>query len=151
MVIPKGYQLHITSWENDGDFEETTIQSGIKSEEDVRFLLALVQAFTSVNGLKPGLGNECIEDDFLINLVESVLQEHPGITASLRASFAAWQEGPTLLDGEIADRYYEILCGLLGEPVEANYWDGGRFCRVFDSFVVYFLPEDIEDVTLRFL
>lgn len=150
MRIPNGYQLHVTSWENDGDFYETTIRSGIKSEEDVRFLLALVQAFTSVNERTPGLGNEYIDDDSLINLITSLLQEHPGITASLRSSFTAWQEGSPLLDGEIADRYYEIVCGLLGEPKEADYCDEGRFCRVFDSSEVYYLPDDIEDVTNQF-
>lgn len=43
--IPAGYQLHVESWENDGDNYKTQIMNGL-TLADVNFLLDVGKPFT---------------------------------------------------------------------------------------------------------
>lgn len=139
--IPAGYQLHVTTWENDGDHYNTEIISGL-TEADVRFLLDVAKQFGSRNSTTPGLGNGSVKGEQLVALLREKLADHPEISDDIKQ---VWSEGS---DEDIA---YDILTDLLlGTPQEEGYFDELYFCRVFDDFKVYYFPETIKDVTQSF-
>lgn len=140
--IPVGFQLHVTTWENDADHYRTEIISGL-SEDDVRFLVSIAQEFKSRNGSPKGLGNGSVDGEQLRELIREKLFDHPNISEDVRTT---WQEGA---DDEGA-AYSLISDMLLGTPQEEGYWDEGNFCRVFDGFQVFYFPEAVRDVTANF-
>jgi hypothetical protein len=151
--LPAGYQLHITTWENDADNYHTQVMSGL-SKEDVAFYVELAKGFRSKNSRpKGGLGNQQVDADTLVEYIDGMLAKHPNISEKVRNY---WSTEDELADFDMAlddvkyDLYYEILCeNVLGNP--DDYYDHG-FCRVFDEFKVLFVPEEviIEDVTHQF-
>lgn len=140
MSIPVGFQLHITTWENDADHYNTEIISGL-TENDVRFLIDVASAFKSQNNHDaPGLGNGTVAGDQLQELIREKLFSHPNISDKLKRE---WSE---VKDDE--DYAYSILVdSLLGSPQE-DY--DMNFCRVFDSAQVFYFPEEVLDVTEDF-
>jgi hypothetical protein len=144
MNIPKGYQLRINTWENDLDSCDTNTISCLTAE-DVKFYLHIARHFTSCNNKKPGLGNTNIKLDKLAKIINDALLAHPDI--SLEHNELWKQEGEGEDDIECL---FDILCDtLLGH----QQYDGGYkpyFCRVFDSYEVYFFETEVEDVSSHF-
>lgn len=158
-ILP-GYQVHFTTWENDGDAYRTTIWSGIESVEDVKFLVDLAQKFTSKNGSPKGLGNSGVAADVLIDAVRTSLLKFDGISTDMRMLFDGPVGNSDDLDGfdedeleELANNWHEILCDkMLSDPVEELYrFDFERFCRVIDEIEVYHAPTKAENVTSKFV
>ena len=153
--ILAGYQIHFTTWENDGDARRTTIWSGIQNSDDVKFLLALAGAFVSKNSGKQGLGNGETDAGQLTNLINGLLTKHH-VSWDLSQLFEQEKEDLDLDDeGDVdvlADRWYNLLCDrILGQPVEEMYhYDYVRFCRVFDGAEVYYFPDNVHNVTNQF-
>lgn len=137
LEIPTGYQLHITTWENDADDYKTQIISGLSFNE-VLFYVDFASKFASVNADVPGLGNSYHDDETLKEVLQPILEEHI-LGATLE----------TRLYGKDLD-IREFVEGVLGSPV--GYDDS--FCRVFSGYkVLYFdIPVSIraEDVTTAF-
>lgn len=137
--IPAGYQLHVTTWENDADNYSTQIINGL-TEEDVHFLLSLARNFKSRNDTKPGLGNDEVDTDVLTSLIRDALEANPDISSAVRAD---WIEG--IASGDIA---YELFIDrLLGSPGEGY---GGYFCRVFDDYEVFYFKTEVKNVSDKF-
>lgn len=89
-MIKKGYQLHITTWENDADHYKTKVISGL-DVYDCKFIIELCSLFTSASSSK-GFGNRgatengdrhnsCIDD--IKSSVEVVLQKHGDFISDL--------------------------------------------------------------------
>ncbi len=149
--IQPGYQIHFTSWENDADSYKTLIWSGIKSAEDVKFLLALAKKFTSKNGFERGLGNGSVPADRLIAAVESAMAQVPGISDDMRAMFDGEREEDQD-DEDLADRWYDLIAEqILGYPVEQIYLDEAWFCRVFSYAQVYYFDRQVPDISSQFI
>ena len=129
--IPAGYQLHITSWENDADNYKTTIHSGLLSE-DVEYLLALLKNF----GRKGKYGNDNIDADALLEIFEKTMKKHPN-TSDECEQFCPLE----------ADHAHDIMNELLGSPSDGYDSD---FIRHFDSFEVFYVPHEIIDVSDQF-
>ena len=98
-----------------------------------------------VGGLK-GLGNGG-------NTAEEILQ------SLQNALDICWPTSPELvetiqelLESEYSgDWAYDILCDmLLSYPVQECYMSEPHFTRVFESFKVFYIPVDIEQVTSKF-
>ena len=146
-MIKAGYQLHVQTWEGDADAYVTKIISGL-TEDDTKFYIAWVKQFVSRHGwgLK-GLGNGG-------NTAEEILQ------SLQNALDICWPTSPELvqtiqelLESECSGVWaHELLCeDLLGYPVqECNIWSESYFTRVFESFKVFYIPVDIEQVTSKF-
>lgn len=153
MGIPVGYQLHISSWENDGDSRKTKIIEGL-TEEDVKFYLDIAKNFTSRNNHwdkkdYPTYGNGGIKNEDLARIVKEALIAHPNISQPVRDEWTPEPEAIEVDDG--ADWYFEALTEfILGYPDYEGYWDQVNFCRVFDSFKVFYIPAQAEEVTDKF-
>lgn len=152
MSFPKGYQLHVTTWENDGDFYQTEILSGL-TEADVRFYLDLANRFKSRNQSgKSGMGNGEVTAKQLLELAQDLITKHPGISRSIKLDWIdaidKVENHDEELDLDCAEMIYTLVTNIIGYPAESI--DVMNFCRVFDSFEVYYFPEDVMSVTEKF-
>lgn len=147
MNIPAGYQLHITSWENDGDDYKTTILSGL-SEPDARFYVDLATRFSSVNNWKtPGLGNEEIDAEGLTELMIEVLHVHPDISDTLRDAWLPATRFSSVEPYDFPKMYRQLCKNVLSNPVQYE----GYFCRVVETIEVYYYETPVVNVTIPFL
>lgn len=137
LEIPTGYQLQVTTWENDADDYKTQKISGLSFNE-VLFYIEFASKFVSINAEVPGLGNDGHDDETLKEVLDEVMKNHfLGMTLEKRL------ESPNF-------DVREFVTSILGSPVGYGY----KFCRVFNSYkVLYFdIPVSIraEDVTSAF-
>ena len=143
-VIPKGLQMHIDTWENDGDNYKTQVLSGL-TKEDILFYIDILNLFGGSNldsdgKMIPDFGNDDIHHSLICNYIASIMDNHSNISLSVKD---VWTE--SLNDNySMVDAIYNIL----GAPVECEY----GFCRVFEDFRVYNIPEEIifVDITDEF-
>jgi hypothetical protein len=151
--LPAGYQLHITTWENDADHYMTKVMSGL-TKEDVQFYVEMAKAFKSRNNRPAGMGNGIVAANKLVPFIDKLLAKHTGLSQKVRDYWSTEGEPGDFdmaLEDVKYDLYMEILAeNVLGEPVNEYYEYG--FCRVFAEFKVYFVPAEvvIEDVTSQF-
>lgn len=158
--IPAGYQIHVTSWENDADSYATKIVSGL-TEADVAFLVGVLGICHSRNGRsKMGIGNGALEGDKAELLIDHVTE-----LLTLRANdksptLDAWREAlaDEIRDGEEADEFipgshfYELLVEFLGYPYEELYrCEYTNFCRVAQTIEVFHLKEAAKNVSKQFV
>src|ERR1051326_5929458 len=73
-TIPKGYSISVTSWENDGDHNKTTIRHGL-TEVQGKFLVELAKLFKSRHGRSKGFGNGDMSVLVLESIIELVTEE----------------------------------------------------------------------------
>lgn len=124
--IPVGFQLHITSWENDADCYNTVIVSGL-TREDCAFLIAVAKLFESGNRRKGGFGNKSPDADEVDAAIDLVRADHPGISA------------------EYATMDFKSAIELVdGYGYESDY------LRVYDSHQVFYIAAPVADVTKEF-
>jgi len=132
--IPAGYQIHITSWENDGDHYATQILSGL-SEEDVCFYAELLPLFVSQS--RGGFSNrDNVLMESVIEAIEKVLANHPKISNKLRKQFI--DSSPTEHDVIV-----ETMRELLGYSEYYTF-------RVFSDMKVFYYQTPVKEVTAQF-
>jgi len=135
--VPKGYQLQIHTWENDGDSWTTQTLSGL-TKVDVLFYLHILKPFQ-----KDGtLGNSFVPVYDLVDIVNKTLQEFlPNRPNMSQDILDRWGDAIQLDDRNGSPYIYELLCEeLLGYPNDQYYNDEPNFCRVFDRFEVFYIP-----------
>lgn len=149
MSIKKGYQLHITTWENDGDNYKTKVIDGL-NKEDTQFYVELASLFTSRNNrANKGFGNggitECGDEyhnpcmENVVQAISKVVADNPNASKEITDHYIS----------EDFDEVYECLVeDLLGYTEQ--YYDEEYFCRVFESFKAYYFPQDVNEVTEEF-
>ena len=134
-IIPSGYQLHITSWENDADNYKTKILSGL-TKEDVQFYLHFLNHFESHNPY----GNGCIyshaEKIAITNAYEKCRPTSSQLLEDVENSIEHWKTSD-----DSCDWVYETI----------GTWGEGDFYRVFDSCEVYLIQTPIPNVTGEFV
>lgn len=141
MNIQAGYQLHVSTWENDGDSSKQLILSGL-TENDVKFYLAVLHHFKSTNAHKGGFGNAGVADEDMISIFADALGQHPDVSSKVLELYSVTD----------ASMLYEALtANLIGCP-DNEYYSGEyhNFCRVFESFEVFFIEMPIVNVTEKF-
>jgi hypothetical protein len=126
--IPAGYQIHITSWENDGDHSQTKVISGLTRDE-----LELIIKFCNWFKKK---GNDYFEIE---QEIETLFQEF--LTSSLKEKFH--KPYSTNIKFYIST----IASELMGSSFENT--DHG-FIRSVNYFRIYFIETPILDVTDKF-
>lgn len=132
--IEKGYQLHVKSWENDGDHRKTHIINGL-SKEDVSFLIDLFSYFK-----KSKFGNSATVKGDVLNAYLDVKAKHPKVSLKFKESWYLEDDGD-----DIEDFVKEMLqYNGIGYSYESRCW------RVFDGYEVFFFPEEIHNVTSKF-
>lgn len=142
--VKPGYQLHITSWENDADNYRTVILSAL-TYEDVKFIIRVVEHFHSqwrtnsetsfkfgnTNIVRYDSEDECKGYLAIKEAYEYCKPSSSQLLADVEAA---------LEDKDDYDFIYEWI----------GTWMEGEKYRVFDSVEVYYIPEEIENVTEKF-
>ena len=126
-MIKAGYQITISSWENDGDnYKDITI-SGL-TKDRVKYTIAMCSLFTSI---KHG------------NLYDASHDSHEVFLARLDMLAIASAYADVLEPDEIeyiGEEPCEYMATFIGSNTDFTF-------RVFDSYKVYFMPIDIADIT----
>lgn len=135
--IEKGYQLQILSWENDSDCHSVKIINGL-TQDDVLFLIEIASCFKSKNSVPKGFGNSEASADDIIAKYHLIKEKYPNISENLKIN---WNIGSEYEDENIP---YFITEYLIGTTYESDSW------RVFDSYQVFEIPLEIENVTNTF-
>jgi len=159
-MIKKGYQLTITSWENDGDAYKTQIISGL-SQEKLKFFIDVMSNFfwnhrfaeTLVKGKYYHGGNKNISDEKVVEIINDTLSRYPDVKEEIMTEYDLGHENDEFeeeWDREeyISVSYRKIITDLLGHPV-SEYYDKD-FVRVACEYQVHYIPLDVEDVTQLF-
>lgn len=137
MNIPSGYQLHITSWENDGDNYKTKIISGL-TKEDVQFYLHFLNHF----GNDGPYGNEDFdkypdaEKIAITNAYEKCRPTSLNLLETVKRSIIHWETSKDSFDW-----VYDTI----------GTWNYGDCYRVFDDYKVYLIRTPIPNVTEEFV
>jgi len=132
--ITKGYRICIHSYEGDANYKNTQILNGL-TENEVKFYIYVASKFKSENGTKnSGFGNSDEEHkDEIINLIKEAIEKY-GVN-------------PWNIEDDNDFRYVTDYIDnyILGYPENHNL-----YYRAFDGYTVYYIPEEIEDVTEKF-
>jgi hypothetical protein len=149
MNISAGYQLQVTSWENDGDNYNTEIISGLTAY-DVKFLIDVAKLFRTQYQVKDskvfgggGCGNNDWSIDEVVTAVDAVIAKHSYVSDGIKEQ---WTFDKT--DEHYADSYTDMISELVGS---SEYCDESNYFRVMESYQVYYYPSDIIDITDKFL
>ena len=157
-MIPKGYQLQVSTWENDLDNYHTQILSGL-TKENVLFYIELANKFSRDDTKKNGYGNSYVGTKTLIDIVKELIDKHPNITKDLMDDWVeVYEDARKNLFSEDEENFrygaawiHELLTDtILGYPSEC-YCDVPNFCKVVDKIAVFYIPEDAQDVTNQFI
>lgn len=131
--IKAGYQLHITTWENDADNYKTETINGLTKGE-VKYLISVAKLFYSENGRNCiEFGNSSCSNENRKKLWESFKKIPVPDDVS-----EYW------ILNDINELNDAFICRLIG------IWNEGSLFRVYDSFKVYYIPEEVLDVTSEF-
>lgn len=157
MTIPKGYQLHIESWENDGNSVKTIIRSGL-TENDVSYLIYLARFFEFKNN-EEDICNRGITSIALFNILKECQEKYPDVSENIKKSLFVDKEQLALSENEfyalMHDYYHRLLCEWILSNVEdenyKHYKQFDMFCRVVDNIKVFYIPLDAKNVTSQWL
>ena len=136
-IIPAGYRVTITSWENDGDNYKDTIHEGL-SKERVNYILELCNLFKSKNRDINCFGNmyepSRPQMDKAEEAAKRILEKHRAVLDERELANLDSAEG----EGEIAD----MMCDYFGYSEDFTF-------RVYHRAKVEHIPHQItmEDVT----
>lgn len=143
-VIPEGFRVIISSWENDGDASQTKIVQGL-SEARVKFLIEACSLFRSRSRGKGCYGNMYEPSDKEIKQActafAKVMLKHTAVLDKEELEILLSKDKDVL-----QDFVGEFMGDLLG--YSEGYW-----VRVFDGVKVEYTPVQIfiQDVTSRFI
>lgn len=137
-IIPAGYRITVTSWENDADHYKTVVKEGL-DEERTKLWAALCKLFQ--------------EDDDVRNLYEPDSDERQvayEIIAGVARKHEKYMEyiGKESDDREIAENLLDGCLFEMGLTCQGEFWT-----RVCESFTVEFVENEIKipDVTAAFM
>lgn len=117
LILPKGYTIYCTSWENDLDnVMENTYTVSTKKEAEI-IIKICKELFVSHSRNKKAIGNIA---KGAITLIEDYLKNNPDINFTV-------------------EEIEKINLELLGEPIESEFYES----RVYYSSYVVYSPEDI--------
>ena len=141
-TIPSGYQLSVTTWENDADNYKTKTFPGL-TKEDVKFYLHFLFHFRSHwmnEKVGEGYGNTEVSFEKEKAALGSAWKNFPPSSSDLvedvQNSLEYWETGHTYS----CDWAYELV----------GNWNEGGLYRVFESFKVHLFREPVPDVTEEF-
>jgi hypothetical protein len=132
LILPKGYTLSVTSWENDGDYYRTTDYT-VYSKDIAKEILDFCNLCKSGSNNKTKVGNGYTHgrQDLIVEFFKQhqLLSEYLEIDVNDKDS--------------IMDAFYELTYDLFGS---SEYYD----CRAFSNATVTYSPVDVfaEKITL---
>jgi hypothetical protein len=131
-IIPAGYRIHVTSWENDADNYQTKTLEGVVKEH-IPFILAACDL----------LDDSCNNSSKFGNIYEGSLD---GLREALDDLLKEYPDRPAGCDS--GEAIVEGLLSSLGLT-----YTGEFTTRVFDNVKIEYVPQEIllEDVTSQFI
>ncbi|ATI17787.1 hypothetical protein [Aeromonas phage AS-yj] len=149
-VIPRGYIVGITSWENDGDYYHTIYHTGL-TRDDVDFFRVIAPFFNSANDWKePGYGNDPYTDALVFELFDK-LEENPHMANQFKRFLDI---DCNVIDEEEGVPNWVTILETIKKNIthEATYYDGD-FIRVVESIDVWFIHDEfeIEEIPANFV
>lgn len=138
-IASKGYTLTVTSWENDAD-NYNTMSMTVQTIEEAKAWNDVMQLCKS-DGTYPTvyLGNET--DDFSIPQLEAI--RNCFIANPVLNNIVQVETIETMRDEELQDMFIQLSGELLGH---SDFY----LCRVMDSCVITYSPEDVYLETIEF-
>ena len=125
LIVPKGYTLSITSWENDADYYATNDYT-VDNKELAKEILDFCNMCRSGSNNQTTVGNGHAQERK--NIIIEFFKTHPLISEHLDVDINK--------EDSILDAFYELTYELFGS---SEYYD----CRVFDSAIVTYSPDDV--------
>lgn len=148
-VIPKGYTIAITSWENDGDDYDTIYIKGLPSESIVNEVLLVLKWFGHCHD---DMGNENIQHEAILCRLWDCI-ENGTITKEFFDRFMGDVEFPVIgtykdqddwLDRVASNGGYEevedMVRGFLSYPMQYE----SDFARMLERVVIHHFEEDFK-------
>ena len=161
--IAPGYQVHVGSYENDGDNTQINILSGLTlGEARLYVMLADSLSYSASNKNEYQLnGND--ENDYkeLWRLWFAVRKRFPEEAAKIvpddffptQEEYGAWidkgRKGWQCKEAKFHDAVSHCLTSLVGNAGE-GYWSFEGFFRCADSIEVYYVPVEVKNVSDEF-
>jgi hypothetical protein len=149
-IIPAGYRLSITSWENDADAYHTEIIEGL-TRERVEYLLELCKLFYSGSNNNDATFGNMYEYSNGINAlrrkaedaIRVVMEKHKPVLDEFELEQLAAEYDPE--DKYSGPEFGEIISDLL-------HYSENYVYRVYDTAKVEYIPHEIrmDDVTGQF-
>lgn len=138
--IPAGYQIQVTSWENDGDNYNTKILSGL-SKELAKFYSDFCKLFTKSHHEPGGIAGNAykksdVKWDSLFEKFKEIVGGFPGCFAEM-----GWEKVDLENESELRNAIGEIAYELMGG---SEYF----YFRKVETIEVFYIPQEIEQVTL---
>lgn len=127
MTIKAGYELKVTSWENDGDCYNTKSIQGLTKEGCLR----LVMFCEEVSQSRWESNSALVENALKNETVKTLLTKH-------------FSEDYDFKEEYLEDYTSELLYELIGNSYESDY------PRVLESYEVYFHKEELHDLSKEF-
>jgi len=140
-TIPAGFQVHVDSYENDGDNNQLCIVSGL-SEADMRFYVDLAELFQGKHG------NGFTKESVFLDIVANVVENHPGISDETREKFTPNAEYD---DHENSCNIVDEVQELTGTPDDGYYDSSSVFVRRASSIKVFYLSRSMMEVDVKSL
>ena len=146
-VIPAGYRVTITSWENDADNYKDTIHEGL-SKERVEYILELCKLFKSgSNNGGATFGNMYDPDEEEIERADAAIR---GVLEKYRPVLDEYELEQLDIVADPDDEYSgPEFSAIVSEFLDSS--EGYQY-RVYDGAKVEYIPHKItmEDVTSQF-
>lgn len=148
-IIPAGYRLSVTSWENDADNYQTTVHEGL-SKERVKYILELCKLFYSKNSPLKNKGvcfgnmyePSDVQREDADDAIRAVMEKHRAVLNEDELEQLAVETDPE--DEYSGPEFNYIVCEFLGYSEDYLY-------RVYDKATVEFIPQEIRiDVSTEF-
>lgn len=174
-----GYQLQVTSWENDGDNYKTEITSGL-TEDELRLRLFICAAFGFDHGgnikldYSPVSGNDENRLGDLVELWNMASAKFPAAAAKVYLGGMPTEEDVDLYEERrrlryndasrndphymravaavdpFLGRFTDFVQSLVSHPSE-GYDEMDYYFRYAETVKVFYIPSAIEDVTSKFI
>ena len=132
LLLPKGYTLSITSWENDGDYYATNDYT-VDNKDIAKEILDLCNLCVSGSNNKTTVGNGYASSRQY--LIVEFFKQHQLLSKYLEIDLND--------KNSIMDAFYELTYDLFGSSEDYD-------CRVFSNAIVLYSPVDVfaEKITL---
>lgn len=148
-VIPKGYTIAITSWENDGDDYDTIYVKGLPTTDIVNEVLHVLKWFGHCSD---DMGNEDIQHEEILDRLWNGIEDGI-ITKEFFDRFMGDIEFPVIGDDEAHDDWldrvaqnggYEdvedMVRGFLSYPMQYE----SNFARMLESVVIHHFEQEFK-------
>lgn len=144
-IIPRGYQIHVSTWENDGDAPATKIVSGL-SKDEASFCACVAKQFETI-------GNREVTAGTLYRIFDDAFRtfntSHEFKKMFFWDDFDHKTKPEDDFENFVHDALYLNLCEyILDAPHNDFYsYEFHMFCRKVEDYKIFYMPQAVAEVT----